>query len=88
LDRVQGLADEEAERRVELAQREREGDKTAYSTLMAEVSQCDGRTQALALLTMFLFTALHLSQDQIEMVSGGGNWTGSLICPFGSQLSN
>ena len=70
LDRVQGLVDAEGERRVELARAEREAceanDSLARARVMDSIVQCDCRTQALALLTMFLFTALHLCQDQIE----------------------
>ena len=42
------------------------GDAEARQRVMDDINACDDRTQALALLTMYLFTGLHLCQDQIE----------------------
>ena len=70
LSRVQGLVDIEGEKRIELARAEREAceasNTSARARVMQDIAVCDGRTQALALLSMYLFTALHLCQDQIE----------------------
>ena len=69
MESVQGMVDQEGERRVELARSERDaceaGDNAWRLRLAGDIDECDARTQALALLSMFLFTALHLCQDQI-----------------------
>ena len=64
------MVDLEGERRVDLARADREaceaGAATWRARVLNDIAECDSRTQALALLSMFLFTALHLCQDQIE----------------------
>lgn len=61
------LVDAEGVRRLQLARAEGEaGDGASRARVLRDIELCDARTQALALLSMFLFTALHLCQDQIE----------------------
>ena len=56
------MVDREGELRVDLARQEKEAgdanDAISRAKIALQISQCDNRTQALALLTLHYFTAL------------------------------
>lgn len=62
LAKLQTAIDNEGEVRVDLARQEREaseaGDDLTHASVALQISQCDARTQALALLTLHYCTAL------------------------------
>ncbi|KAK7073149.1 hypothetical protein SK128_011366 [Halocaridina rubra] len=65
---LQVAVDHEGEVRVDLARREREaseaGDALTRASVALQISQCDARTQALALMTLHYCTALqHCTAD-------------------------
>lgn len=68
LAHLQTAIDSEGEVRVELARQEREaseaGNSLTRASVALQISQCDARTQALALLTLHYCTALqHCNND-------------------------
>ncbi|XP_053629012.1 PDZ domain-containing protein 8 isoform X2 [Cherax quadricarinatus] len=91
LAQLQTAIDSEGEVRVDLARQEREageaGDALTRASVALQISQCDARTQALALLTLHYCTALQYcatypeGDDQEEL----GKETGS---SKGADLSN
>lgn len=65
---LQEAIDSEGEVRVELARQEKEasegGNSLTRATVALQISQCDAKTQALALLTLHYCTALqHCNTD-------------------------
>ena len=67
LDRLQKMVDREGELRVDLAKQEKDasdsGDAITRTKVALKISQCDNRTQALALLTLHFFTALQICDE-------------------------
>ena len=70
LDELQSRVSKEGETRVALAQKEKEAadrrDQMGRTKLSLLISECDARTQALALLTMHYFNALQTVQLQLR----------------------
>lgn len=64
---MQDAVDREGEVRVDLARQEREasdaGDALTRASVALQISQCDARTQALALLTLHYCTAIQYCSD-------------------------
>lgn len=68
LSQLQTAIDSEGEVRVDLARQEKEaseaGNSLTQASVALQISQCDARTQALALLTLHYCTALqHCNTD-------------------------
>lgn len=70
---LQDAVDREGEVRVDLARQEREagdaGDALTRASVALQISQCDARTQALALLTLHYCTALQYCTDDVQVLS-------------------
>ncbi|XP_047495440.1 PDZ domain-containing protein 8-like isoform X1 [Penaeus chinensis] len=71
---LQDAVDREGEVRVDLARQEREagdaGDALTRASVALQISQCDARTQALALLTLHYCTALQYCTDDVQEGEG------------------
>ncbi|XP_064104198.1 PDZ domain-containing protein 8-like [Macrobrachium nipponense] len=68
---LQESVDREGEVRVDLARQERDaseaGDALTRASVALQISQCDARTQALALLTLHYCTALQYCSEDVEV---------------------
>ncbi|XP_066937776.1 PDZ domain-containing protein 8 isoform X2 [Macrobrachium rosenbergii] len=68
---LQESVDREGEVRVDLARQERDaseaGDALTRASVALQISQCDARTQALALLTLHYCTALQYCSEDLEV---------------------
>ncbi|XP_076061175.1 PDZ domain containing 8 isoform X2 [Oratosquilla oratoria] len=70
MEKLQAAVDREGEIRVDLARQEKEtadaGDDLGRTKISLQITQCDARTQSLALLTLHYCTALQYCTDKTE----------------------
>ena len=77
LAQLQAAVDSEGEVRVDLARQEKEANETgnniSRASIALQISQCDARTQALALLTLHYCTALQHCNIDSEVKRTGNS---------------